>query len=185
MCKPFSLLILSLAILVVARANADPSAPKLANVGRHATSAELQVLNISVMPNGEGLPEGTGTPLEGKEIYRAQCASCHGDNGEGKPEFPVLVGGRDSLASATPVLTVGSYWPYATTIFDYVRRAMPYATPGSLTNNEVYAVTAWLLYLNGVVKEEAVLNRDTLAKVRMPNRDGFVPDSRPDVKAKR
>ena len=185
MCKPSALFILVLTILSVAKAAADPSVPKLANIGRSASSAEIQALNLSVMPNGEGLPEGTGTPREGKEIYRAQCASCHGDHGEGRPEFPALVGGRDSLASATPVLTVGSYWPYATTIFDYVRRAMPYATPGSLTNNEVYAVTAWLLHANGIVTEETVLNRDTLTKVRMPNRDGFVRDPRPDVKANR
>jgi mono/diheme cytochrome c family protein len=154
-------------------------------IGRAASALELKKVDISVFPNGVGLPEGRGTPAEGKVIYQQQCAACHGDNGEGRPEFPAVIGGRGTLATPMPLLTVGSYWPYATSVFDYIRRAMPYATPGSLTNDQVYAVTAWLLYKNDIVAESIELNKHSLSAVKMPNREGFVRDPRPDVKAKR
>jgi hypothetical protein len=172
--------------LVIGSAIAQEKTPKAPyGLGRTATEGDLSRLDISVFPNGVGLPEGHGTPLQGKVIYQQLCAACHGENGEGTPEFVALVGGRGTLATPTPLLTIGSYWPYATSVFDYVRRAMPYATPGSLTNDQVYAVTAWLLYANGIVEEAADLNAQSLAAIRMPNRDGFVRDTRPDIKAKR
>lgn len=154
-------------------------------IGRAMTDVESRRWDSSVFPNGIGLPVGRGTADEGKLIYQQQCGGCHGDRGEGRPEFPALVGGRGTLASPSPLLTVGSYWPYATSVFDYIRRAMPYATPGSLTNDEVYAVTAWILHANDIIGSEEELNQNNLAKVLMPNRDGFVKDSRPDVSSKR
>jgi mono/diheme cytochrome c family protein len=166
--------------------SADTKSPaRPFNIGEPASRQDIQALNLSVLPSGEGLPEGSGTVNRGKEIYAAQCASCHGDKGEGKPEFPALVGGRDTLSTSAPLLTVGSYWPYATSVFDYVRRAMPYATPGSLSNDDVYAVTAWLLNANEIIQDDVLLNRETLPLVRMPNREGFIRDPRPDVKAVR
>jgi S-disulfanyl-L-cysteine oxidoreductase SoxD len=146
--------------------------------GRRATPSEVAVADITVFPDGSGLPPGRATAREGRRIYEARCAACHGEKGDGSDDFHALVGGRGSLTSAQPLLTVGSYWPYATTLWDYTRRAMPYAQPGSLTTTEVYAVTAYVLHLNGIVAEDAVLDQVTLPRVRMPNRDGFVPDGR-------
>jgi cytochrome c len=111
-------------------------------------------------------------------VYEQKCAVCHGAKGVGKPADP-LAGGRGTLASKTPLRTVGSYWPHATTLFDYVRRAMPITNPLSLTNDEVYAVSAYVLYLNGIVSEDAQMNAQTLPQVKMPNRDGFIDDWRP------
>lgn len=124
-------------------------------------------------PSGSGLPPGSGTAKQGAAVYAAKCVACHGANGGGKPA-DALVGGIGTLASAAPLRTVGSYWPYATTLFDYVRRAMPYDRPMSLTNDEVYAVSAYILSLNGIIPEEATMNAKTLPKVEMPNRSGFV-----------
>jgi cytochrome c len=112
-------------------------------------------------------------PYRGAEIYRAKCASCHGANGAGKPA-DALAGGMGSLSSATPLKTVGSYWPYATTLFDYVRRAMPYDRPLSLSDDEVYAVSAYILALNGIIREHAAMDAKSLPQVEMPNRNGFV-----------
>lgn len=154
-------------------------------IGRAMSDVELKRWDISVFPNGVGLPEGRGTVEEGEVIYQQQCAGCHGDKGEGRPEFPSLVGGRGTLASPSPVLTVGSYWPHATSVFDYIRRAMPYATPGSLTNEQVYAVTAWILHANDIIGSKEELNQQNLSTLVMPNRDGFVKDPRPDVSSKR
>jgi cytochrome c len=115
---------------------------------------------------------------DGATVYEQKCAACHGVKGVGKPADP-LAGGRGTLASKTPLRTVGSYWPYSTTLFDYVRRAMPITNPLSLTNDEVYAVSAYVLYLNGIVSEDAQMNAQTLPQVKMPNRDGFIDDWRP------
>lgn len=152
-----------------------------ANVGATAERTLIERFDISVLPTGEGLPKGQGTAHEGADIYAVHCAACHGDKGEGRGDYVALVGGRGTLSTARPILTVGSYWPYATTLFDYIRRAMPYAAPGSLTADEIYAVSAWVLAENGIISKSAVMNQQTLPRVRMPNRDGFVPDSRPDV----
>lgn len=144
-------------------------------IGRHATPEQIAGWNIDISPDGAGLPPGHGTAREGKAIYAQQCASCHGAEGEGGSvqPGPRLAGGRGTLMTAHPVKTVGSYWPYATTLFDYIRRSMPYNAPESLSADQLYAVTAYVLFLNGLVGEDAVLDVTSLPKVRMPNRDGF------------
>jgi cytochrome c len=151
------------------------------NVGRPAPRELIQSWDISVAPTGQGLPVGHGTAKEGERLYNLRCASCHGSKGEGKDDYPPLVGGRGSLATAKPSQTVGSFWPYATTVWDYVRRAMPYEQPGTLSPDQVYALTAFVLHLNGIVGKDEMLNEKTLPRVRMPNRDGFVADARPDI----
>jgi cytochrome c len=150
------------------------------NLGRVPTPEELRARDISVFPTGAGLPPGEGSAKEGRNIYGARCASCHGEHGEGYRENPPIAGGFGTLKSDAPLITVGSYWPYATTVWDYINRAMPYQEPGSLTPREVYSVTAYVLYLNGIVSESEVLNAKSLPKVKMPNRYGFVSDPRPD-----
>jgi len=148
--------------------------------GHPPTDGEVAAWNIDIAPTGEGLPPGRGTAGEGAPIYAAKCAGCHGQTGIEGP-MPRLVGGQGTLASDHPIKTVGSYWPYATTIYDYVRRTMPYSAPQSLTSDETYAVTAWLLFRNGIIAENAVIDARTLPAVQMPNRKGFVADRRPDV----
>ena len=143
------------------------------NFGRPATANEVAAWDISIPPDGSGLPPGSGTAKQGAAVYAAKCVTCHGANGVGKPA-DALVGGIGTLASAVPLKTVGSYWPYATTLFDYVRRAMPYDRPMSLSSDELYAVSAYILSLNGIVPEDATMNAETLPKVEMPNRHGFV-----------
>jgi cytochrome c len=146
-------------------------APKF---GKPISEADAAAWDISIAPDGKGLPDGSGMPAQGAMIYAQKCASCHGEKGEGGLG-PRLVGGQGTLkAPAQPVQTVGSYWPYATSVFDYVRRAMPYAQPKSLTNDEVYAVVAYIFSINGIIRDGDVMNKDTLAKVQMPNRDGFI-----------
>jgi len=148
--------------------------PKYA-VGRAPTPEEVKAWDISVAPDGTGLPEGSGTPAQGKDVYASKCAKCHGGQGQGGDDAP-LVGGQGTLRSSKPLKTVGSYWPYATTLFDYVRRAMPINAPLSLTEDEVYAVSAYVLYLNGIVGEDTPMTAETLPLVAMPNRDGFIND---------
>jgi len=144
--------------------------PKL---GQPATPAQIAGWDISIPPDGAGLPAGRGTAAKGAVVYEQKCQACHGVKGAGQPNDR-LVGGQGTLASKTPVRTIGSYWPYATTLFDYVRRAMPYREPHSLTNDEVFAVTAYLLHENGIVGEAEEMNAQTLPKVKMPNRDNFI-----------
>jgi S-disulfanyl-L-cysteine oxidoreductase SoxD len=146
-------------------------------LGRAVTPQEVAEWDISIPPSGAGLPPGSGSVKQGESVYVAKCQACHGVKGVGKPA-DALVGGIGSLASGKPVFTVGSYWPYATTLFDYVRRSMPTTNPQSLSNDEVYAVTAYLLHLNGIVGEAVMLDARTLPQVKMPNRDGFVDWSR-------
>lgn len=154
--------------------------------GRTATAEEIRAFDITVFPNGKGLPAGKGTALSGREIYKAKCAECHNEKGEGRDQqYPRLVGGAGTLTSQKPVKTVGSYWPYATTIWDAIYRAMPYETPRTLKPDEVYAVTALLLHWNGIIAETYELNEKTLPEVKMPNRDGFIPDARPHHKLKK
>jgi S-disulfanyl-L-cysteine oxidoreductase SoxD len=152
----------------------------ITDLGRPATVEDISRWNIDVNPDGEGLPPGRGTVRQGAAIYAARCAKCHGPSGTEGP-MDRLVGGRQTLSTAQPVKTIGSYWPYATTLYDYIHRAMPFDAPQSLTADEVYAVTAWLLHQNGIIAEDAVMDATTLPAVQMPNRHGFVPDPRPDV----
>jgi len=142
-------------------------------VGRPPTPEEIRTLGSAIAPDGEGLPDGSGSVAAGREVFAAQCSRCHGPKGEGNVG-PILVGGQGTLRSPRPLKTVGSYWPYATTVFDYVRRAMPFLQPHSLTNDEVYAVTAYVLNLNGIIGEQDVMNAATLPRVKMPNRDNFI-----------
>ena len=144
--------------------------------GRPATPAEISLWDIDVRPDGQGLPDGSGTAAHGKEVYQQNCEACHGANGVGGI-YDRLAGGQGTLATDKPVKTIGSYWPYATTLFDYIRRAMPFPSPGSLSNDDIYAVVAYLLSLNGILPADGKLDRQTLPKVAMPNRDGFIPDA--------
>ena len=150
-------------------------------VGRPPTLDEIRGLGAAIAPDGGGLPEGSGTVAEGRTVYAARCASCHGPHGEGGGVGASLVGGQGTLATARPLKTVGSFWPQATTVWDFVNRAMPFDQPGLLQPRDVYAVVAYILNLNGIIGEEVVMDAKSLPKVMMPNRDGFVADPRPDV----
>ena len=169
MCTPKRAQLLRVLLLAASSVHCAES-PQL---GVPITSAEMTAWDISIETDGRGLPAGSGNAAIGKKIFAEKCVACHNEKGKGQP-FDQLVGGRGSLASSAPVKTVGSYWPYATTVFDYVRRAMPLMAPQSLINDEVYSITAYLLFLNGVIKERDTMNAETLAMVKMPNRDGFV-----------
>lgn len=149
-------------------------------VGRAPTAAEEKAWSITVLPDGAGLPAGKGTAVEGKDVYERRCAECHGNELQGG-DSSALVGGQGTLATPKPLKTIGSYWPYATTIWDYTNRAMPFDTPGVLTNDQLYAVVAFILFKNGIIKETDEMNRETLPRVKMPNAGGFVKDHRPDV----
>jgi cytochrome c len=140
----------------------------------------MRAWNLDVSPSGEGLPPGSGTVRDGATVYAAKCASCHGSTGQEGPQDR-LVGGQGTLKTARPVKTIGSYWPYATTLYDYIYRAMPFTAPQSLEPDQVYALVAWLLFQNGIVPENTTLDARSLPLVRMPNRDGFVTDPRPDL----
>src|ERR1700682_958216 len=150
-------------------------------IGRPATPAEIAGWNIDVDRHGNNLPPGSGSVSHGREVFDQQCAACHGAKGEGGIGDQ-LVGGQGTLATPKPVRTVGSYWPYAPTLFDYIRRAMPQNAPQSLSNDDVYAVSAYILNLNGLLPADATLDARTLSAIKMPNRSMFVGDPRPDVK---
>jgi mono/diheme cytochrome c family protein len=166
------LVCVALALVVGGCASAS-SVVETPNLGREATPAQIAGWDISVGPDGVGLPPGKGAAATGAAVYEQKCQACHGAKGTGQPNDR-LVGGQGTLASKTPVRTIGSYWPYPTTVFDYVRRAMPYIQPQSLTNDEVYAVTAYLLSLNGIIGEGDEMNAQTLPKVKMPNQANFI-----------
>ena len=168
------------AILLAAAATLSAQSPRF-GVGRPPTPEEMRNLESAIAPDGTGLPPGSGTVAAGRELFAAQCARCHGPGGEGGVGAR-LVGGQGTLATPRPLRTVGSFWPYATTLWDYVSRAMPFDRPGLLSPPEVYAAVAFVLNLNGIIDEKQVMDAATLPKVKMPNRDGFVADQRPDVK---
>lgn len=154
-------------------------------IGTAASATDIRGWDIDISPDGSGLPAGAGSVAQGRVLYGAKCASCHGANGEGGAAAR-LAGGQGTLASDKPVLTIGSFWPHASTVYDYINRAMPFDKPQSLAPNEVYALTALLLHFNGVIGADAVLDAQSLPKVIMPNHKGFTaPDPRPDVKATR
>jgi S-disulfanyl-L-cysteine oxidoreductase SoxD len=143
------------------------------NLGRPISPADLAAWDISVMPDGSGLPPGSGTPAQGAPIYAQKCAACHGANGKGGINA-ALVGGQPLTTGIDTTKTVANFWPYPTTLFDFTRRAMPYPKPRTLTNDEVYALTAYILRLNNLIGENDVMDAATLPKIRMPNRDGFI-----------
>ena len=151
------------------------------NVGRSPTKAEIQAWDISIGPEGKELPPGNGTAKQGAAIYAKKCAACHGPTGEGSQLAPHLLGGKGTLTTLQPVRTIGSYWPFATTIWDYINRAMPQGQGGSLSANEVYALTAFVLFRNSIVGETDVVDAKSLPKVRMPNRNGFIPSRLEDI----
>src|SRR4051794_5190011 len=169
-----------LAAALTLGACATQSPPGNAPAGRPAFGStvaadEVARWDISIPPSGAGLPKGGGTARQGLRVYEEKCVACHGVKGAGKPA-DALAGGVGTLASSAPVRTVGSYWPYATTLFDYIRRAMPITNPLSLSDDEVYAVSAYLLHINGIVADDVQMNAQSLPLVKMPNRDGFVSD---------
>lgn len=149
-------------------------------IGRAAGADEIAGWDIDVRPDGLGLPPGQGSVMDGEMLYESRCASCHGTFGEGVGRWPVLSGGFDTLTHERPTKTVGSYWPYASTLWDYIHRAMPFTAPRSLSADETYAISAYVLYLNDIVDDEFVLTQDNLASIEMPNQDGFFLDDRPD-----
>ena len=183
----------ALALLLAAFAAAPACAraqsyPSNFDFGAPASAQEIAAVAIAIAPDGRGLPNGSGDYARGKQVYETSCAGCHGADLRGVaglPNMPAgpalrLTGGRGTLNTANPVMTVESYWPYATTLFDYVRRAMPFQAPGSLTTDELYAVVAYILTEGKVIDKTTVLDAQTLARVQMPNRDGFIPDPRPE-----
>jgi len=149
-------------------------------LGRTATAEQIKAWDVTIPSDGTGLPPGSGTAALGKAVFTERCASCHGENGQ-DPKYGALVGGRGTLNTAKPVLTIGSFWPHAPTLWSFIHRAQPVDEPGSLAPEQVYAVTAYLLFLNGIIGEHDVMDARTLPQVRMPNREGFVLDPRPDV----
>jgi S-disulfanyl-L-cysteine oxidoreductase SoxD len=161
--------------ICIALLMAPPALAQAPQFGQPIAPVDIAPWDISIHPDGVGLPPGRGTPAQGEAIYLQKCQACHGEKGVGKPNDQLVGGSGTLVAGQVPVKTVGSYWPYATTLFDYVRRAMPFQESQSLTNDELYAVSAYILNLNGVVKTDEVLDAQSLPKVRMPNRDGFIP----------
>jgi mono/diheme cytochrome c family protein len=166
-------------LLVLVAVDARAQSPY--GIGRPATPPEIAGWNIDIGRDGRNLPPGSGSASRGREVFEQQCASCHGEQGQGGVGDQ-LAGGQGTLATAKPVRTVGSYWPYAPTLFDYIRRAMPQNAPQSLSNDDVYAVSAYVLNLNGLLAADATVDAKSLAAIKMPNRDGFGVDPRPDVK---
>jgi mono/diheme cytochrome c family protein len=169
-----------LRVMLLAAAAAMAAQSPQYGVGRPATPEQIRGLGAAIAPDGNGLPDGSGTVDAGREVFASRCSKCHGEKGEGAVG-PALVGGQGTLATAKPVKTVGSYWPYATTVWDYINRAMPFDQPGLLKPPEVYAVVAYVLNLNGIIGIDQVLDAKSLPKVKMPNRNGFVTDPRPNV----
>ena len=171
-------------IVLLAANAALAQTPTYKNVGRAPTKEEIQAWDISAGPDGKGLPAGQGTAKEGAPIFAAKCAVCHGANAEGAKIGPRLTGGKAEIETFTtlkPVRTLGAYWPYATTVWDYINRAMPRNNGGTLTPNEVYALTAFVLAKSSIIKEDDVMDAKTLPKVEMPNRNGFVPARFSDI----
>lgn len=163
---------MAIAAVLVASATGWAAA---SDFGRPATPEDIKAWDIDVRPDGKGLPAGRGSVAQGRTVYEDNCAACHGANGRDGIKDR-LAGGQGTLASDNPIKTVGSYWPFATTLFDYVHRAMPYQAPGTLSVDETYAVAAYILSLNGILPEDGSLDDQSLPRVKMPNRNGFVPD---------
>ena len=171
------------AVVLTAALAAMPAVAKVGEygIGKPATPEEIAGWDIDIRPDGMGLPPGSGSVEDGEMLYEEKCASCHGTFGEGVGRYPVLAGGEGTLTDERPDRTVGSYWPYASTLWDYIHRAMPFPQPQSLTDDEVYAITAYVLNLNDLVDDDFVLTQENFASVEMPNKDGFFFDDRPDT----
>ena len=178
--SPLSFLLTWAGMLIVV-SNLEGQLPNY-GIGHPPTTGEIRSWDIAISPDGNELPTGEGTAIKGKKVYQTQCAECHGSEGQGSNQGGALVGGKGTLTESKPIKTVGSYWPYATTLWDYINRSMPFYRPGTLTNDQVYAVVALILNLNGIIRENEIMNSETLPKVEMPNRKGFVSDPRPDIK---
>ena len=162
-------LVVALGLIGMAAALADDGP----GLGEELTAGQLEAVDFTIMPDGDGLPAGSGNAITGRDVYNLNCLACHGENGAGGVN-DALSGGHGSLTGPRPQKTVGSFWPYATTVFDYVRRAMPFQAPGSLSNEEIYAVTAYLLFVNGIIAEDVAMNAESLPQVKMPNHENFV-----------
>lgn len=174
-----ALLACALSAPALAQQKADAKSSPRYHIGRAPTADEIRGWDIDVRPDGQGLPEGKGTVAQGEKLFMDNCAACHGEFGEGNGRWPVLAGGKGSLTSDNPVKTVGSYWPYASTVFDYVRHAMPYGNAESFSVDEYYALVAYVLYLNDVITDQNFeLSNKNLATIKMPNEQGFVMDDR-------
>src|SRR6202045_4568839 len=182
-------LLAALAVLGMPNCAGAQGYPVRFDFGGPASAEDIAKVAIAIRPDGEGLPAGKGDYATGKKVYETTCNACHGENLQGVaglPNMPAgaalrLIGGRGTLTTKNPVMTVESYWPYATTLFDYVRRAMPFQAPGSLTADEVYSVSAYILAEANVVDKTTVLDAQSLPRVQMPNREGFIPDPRPEL----
>jgi len=162
-----------------AKEQSQSEAPKHLGIGREAKPAEIAGWDIDIRPDGTGLPPGEGTVKQGEAIYMQQCAACHGEFGESAGRWPILSGGDKTLASDDPVKSIGSYWPYSSTLIDYIRRAMPFGNAQSLSNDELYAVTAYVLYLNDIIKDENFeLNATAFKMIKLPNEKNFHDDDR-------
>src|SRR5260221_6416437 len=168
-------------VAVAACVTAAAQTPDYKNVGRTPTAQEVQAMDIAIGTDGKELPPGSGTAKTGAVLFAQKCAACHGESQEGSAQAPALVGGKGTLTSLRPKLTAGSYWPFATTIFDYIRRAMPRYQEGSLSADEVYSLVALVLYRNDIIKEEDVIDAKTLPKIQMPNRNGFIPQKLEEI----
>lgn len=164
------------ALLIVAATSFLASSQETVRLGTPISESQLADFDLIAQPNGNGLPAGSGTARQGKAVYDARCAACHAANGEGISAATVIVGG-DMQSAGDPLRTVGSYWPEASTVFDFVRRAMPADAPKSLSDDEVYQVVAYVLFMNGIIGEDHELNANTLPRVEMPNADGFIDRS--------
>jgi mono/diheme cytochrome c family protein len=186
---PAVLIVAALALLARPDIAGAQGYPTKFDFGAPASAEDIAEVAIAIAPDGKGLPAGKGDHAAGKKVYERACSACHGENLQGVaglPNMPSgaalrLIGGRGTLATKNPVLTVESYWPYATTLFDYVRRTMPFQAPGSLNTDEVYSVVAFILAEGNVIDKATVLDAQTLPRVQMPNRDGFIPDPRPEL----
>ena len=165
----------------IAPSNAAPAAAQPLGLGRAALPEEISAWNLDVSPDGTGLPEGSGDVMTGEEIYLEQCAACHGDFAEGLDNWPSLSGGEGTLDREDPEKTIGSYWPYLSTVWDYVHRSMPFGNAQILTPDDTYAITAYLLYSNGLVEDDFVLSNGNFTEVQMPNADGFIEDDRAET----
>lgn len=178
MSRSVSLFVSVLLLASPALAQDKKPAPRNYNIGQPATLEQIAGWDIDVRPDGQGAPPGKGSVKDGEKVYLEKCAACHGEFGESAGRWPQLAQGKGTLASHDPVKTVGSYFPYLSSVFDYVRRAMPFGDPQSLTNDELYAVVAFVLNLNDIVDDKFVLSKETWAQVKMPNENGFYDDDR-------